>query len=198
MPEKTVEMFYSLSSPWAYLGYPRLLDIVARHRTALVLRPIKVVTDNGGILLRSRPQPRQDYHALELDRWRKFLGIKLNLKPKYYPTENKLAAFMVIAAKQAGFDALKLTRAIQTALWAEERDIFDLDTRLAICAEQGFDGAALHEVSLKPEVEAEWERNWQDATALGIFGTPNYVYQGEIFWGQERLEFLDRRLAEAD
>jgi 2-hydroxychromene-2-carboxylate isomerase len=88
------------------------------------------------------------------------LGIKLNLKPKHYPTENKPAAFIVIAAKQ------------------------------------GFDGSALHEASLKPGVEAEWEKNWEDARELGIFGTPNYVHKIEIFWGQDRLEFLDRRMVE--
>jgi 2-hydroxychromene-2-carboxylate isomerase len=196
MSEKKIECFYSLSSPWAYLAYPRLLDIAARHGAEIALRPIKVVPDNGGILLRTRPQPRQDYHALELDRWRIFLGMKLNLKPKFYPTENKPAAFMVIAAKQADKDALSLTRAFQTALWAEERDIFDLDTRLAICAEQGFDGAALHAASLESSVQAEWDQNWDDAIGLGIFGTPNYVYKDEIFWGQDRLDFLDRRLAE--
>ena len=189
-------MFYSLFSPWAHRDYPRLSDIAARHDAELVIRSIKVITDNGGILLGTRPEPRKDYHALELDRWRKFLGNKLNLKPKHYPTENKPTAFIVIAAKQAGLDAIMLTRAFQTALWADECDIYDLDTRLAICAEQGFDGSALHDASLKPGVEAEWEKNWEDARELGIFGTPNYVYKKEIFWGQDRLEFLDRRMVE--
>jgi 2-hydroxychromene-2-carboxylate isomerase len=161
-----------------------------------VIRPIKVIANNGGILLGTHPEPRKDYHALELDPWRKFLGIKLNLKPKHYLTENKPAAFIVIAAKQASLDAVMLTRAFQTALWADERDIYDLDTRLAICAEQGFDVSALHDASLKPGVEAEWEKNWEDARELGIFGTPNYVHKIEIFWGQDRLEFLDRRMAE--
>jgi 2-hydroxychromene-2-carboxylate isomerase len=183
MAAKQIDYFYSVSSPWAYFGYPRLLDITARHDASIILRPIKVVTDNGGILLRSRPQPRRDYHALELDRWRKYLGIKLNLEPKFYPTENKPAAFMVIAAKQAGLDAMALTRAFQTALWAEDRDIFDQSTRLAICAKHGIDGDVLHAASLSPEVQAEWKQNWRDPEALGIFGTPNYVYNNEIFWG---------------
>jgi 2-hydroxychromene-2-carboxylate isomerase len=68
-------VFHSLSSPWAHLGYPRLLDIAARHDAELVIRPIKVITDNGGILLGTRPEPRKDYHALELDRWRIFLAL---------------------------------------------------------------------------------------------------------------------------
>ena len=84
--------YYSLSSPWAYLGGPRLQDIVRRHRVKLILKPFdfqEVVPRTGGIPLRTRPEPRRTYHALELDRWRKYLGMPLNLEPKYYPQDGK-------------------------------------------------------------------------------------------------------------
>ena len=90
MPPSPIELacYYSLSSPWAYLAGPKLQDIVRRHRVTLVLKPFDfqaVVPKTGGVPLRTRPGPRRSYHAEELDRWRNYLGMPLNLEPKHYP-----------------------------------------------------------------------------------------------------------------
>ena len=197
-PTKTVECFYSLSSPWAYLGGPRFEDIAQRHRARIVLRPFdwfEVVPQNGGIPLRTRPQARQDYHATELDRWRRYLNLPLNLKPRFYPTNNIPAGHMVIAAQQAGLDGQKLSHAILKALWADERDISDRATRKAIADEIGMDGAALVAAEASADVVAEFHANSERALANGVFGSPTYLYDGEKFWGQDRLDFLDRAMA---
>jgi 2-hydroxychromene-2-carboxylate isomerase len=193
----TVECFYVLSSPWAYFGGPRLQDIVRRNRARLVLRPYEwlVVTETtGGISLRTRPQPHQDYHATELARWRDHLGMKLNLRPKYYPTDNRAAARMVIAAQAQGLDAMLLSHALLRALWAEERDIREAAVREAVASENGFDGPALRQAEDAAETVAAFVRNSDDAIACGVFGSPTYVFNGEKFWGQDRLDFLDRAL----
>jgi 2-hydroxychromene-2-carboxylate isomerase len=193
----TVECFYVLSSPWAYFGGPKLQDIVRRNRARLILRPYEwlVVTEKtGGISLRTRPQPRQDYHAVELARWRDHLGMKLNLRPKYYPTDNRAAARMVIAAQAQGLDAMLLSHALLRALWAEERDIREASVREAVASENGFDGATLREAEDAPETIAAFAQNSTDAVAHGVFGSPTYVLRGEKFWGQDRLDFLDRAL----
>ena len=83
-----LDCYYSLSSPWAYLGGPQLQDIVRRHHVRLTLKPYDfqaVVPQTGGIPLKTRPEPRRTYHALELARWRDYLGMPLNLEPAYYP-----------------------------------------------------------------------------------------------------------------
>jgi 2-hydroxychromene-2-carboxylate isomerase len=193
----TVECFYVLSSPWAYLGGPRLQEIVRRSRARLVLRPYEwlVVTEQtGGISLRTRPQPRQDYHALELARWRDHLGMKLNLTPKYYPTDNRAAARMVIAAQTQALDAMLLSHALLRALWAEDRDIRDPAVREAVAGENGFDGPGLRAAEDAADTTAKFAANSADAIARGIFGSPTYVFRGERFWGQDRLDFLDRAL----
>ena len=112
---KTIECFYTLSSPWAYFGGPRFYEIARRHGARIVLRPFdfqKVVPLTGGVPLRTRVQPRRDYHQLELDRWRRHLGMPLNLKPRHYPQDRPLdngpATHLVIAAQQAGLDAQRL------------------------------------------------------------------------------------------
>jgi 2-hydroxychromene-2-carboxylate isomerase len=204
VPMPDLSCFYSLSSPWAYLGGPRLQDIVRRHRARLVLKPFdfqEVVPKTGGVPIRTRPQPRRDYHAVELARWRDYLGLPLNVTPRHYPMQNpapnwnKHAGWTVIAAQAAGLDAFPLSHAILRALWAEERDIADPAVRRAIADENGYDGAALVAAEGSEAVQAQYRRNGEEAEALGVFGSPTLVLDGELFWGQDRLGFLDRALA---
>ena len=198
-----VSCFYSLSSPWAYFAGPRMVDIARRHHAKLILKPYDfqaVVTQTGGVPLRTRPPARRTYHALELDRWRKYLGMPMNLAPKYYPeliTDadwNKRPGWMVIAAQERGLDAARLSHALLRALWAEERDTAQPEVRIAVANENGLDGAALHAAETSPAVQALYRQYSDEAVAQGIFGAPIFVLDGERFWGQDRLDFLDRAL----
>ena len=198
-----VSCFYSLSSPWAYFAGPRLQDIVRRHHARLLLKPYDfqaVVPRTGGVPLRTRPEPRRSYHALELDRWRKYLGMPLNLVPRHYPADgkpdgwNKPAGWMVIAAQEAGLDAPRLSHALLRALWAEERNTSDPAVRREIALENEMDGDALTSAETGSLVQSLYQRYGGEAETLGVFGAPTYVLEGERFWGQDRLEFLDRAL----
>ena len=196
--------FYSLSSPWAYFGGPKLQDIVRRHRVKLTLKPFdfqEVVPRTGGIPIRTRPEPRRSYHALELDRWRKYLGMPLVLEPKHYPADgkppgwNKPAGWMVIAAQERGLDAPRLSHALLRALWAEERDTSDPKVRAAVGNENGLPGEELVREETGERVQALYKAYSEEAERLGVFGAPTYVLEGERFWGQDRLEFVERALA---
>ncbi len=198
-----VSCFYSLSSPWAYFAGPRLQDVVRRHKVRLLLKPFdfqEVVPRTGGVPLRTRPEPRRTYHALELDRWRKYLGMPLNLVPKHYPQDgkpagwNKPAGWMVIAAQERGLDAMRLSHALLRALWAEERDTADPEVRAAVAEENGLPGRELVAVEASPRVQALYKAYSEEAERLGVFGAPTYVLNSERFWGQDRLGFLDRAL----
>jgi len=191
-----LQIFYGISSPWAYLGAPRAIAIANRNGADAILRPIRVIEANGGIPLRSRPNARQVYHEVELDRWRRFLGIPLNLRPKFYPCRTiELAAQAVIAIQKAGLDAPSFSFAVQRALWAEDRDIADMDTLRTIARATIGENAVGFVVDPQPAaVVAEWEGNLAEAERIGIFGTPTYVIDGELFWGQDRLDFVDRTL----
>jgi 2-hydroxychromene-2-carboxylate isomerase len=195
--------FYSLSSPWAYLMGPRLQDIVRRHRVNLVLKPYDfqvVVPRTGGVPLRTRPQPRRTYHHLELDRWRRHLGMPMVLKPKYYPEVitdpdwNRRPGWMVIAAQMSCFDAFRLSHALLRALWVEERDTSQADVRRAVAEENGLPGADLVAAETNEPVQALYRQYSEEAETLGVFGAPTFVLEGERFWGQDRLDFLDRAL----
>jgi 2-hydroxychromene-2-carboxylate isomerase len=195
--ERRLQVFYGISSPWAYLGAPRAYEIAERTGAQLELRPIRVIQANGGIPLRSRPQARQDYHDLELRRWSKYLGMPLNPQPLHYPCRTiEPAALSVIQVIEAGLDAGGYSFAVQRALWAEDRDIADVETLDAIArAELGAEQASqLDFAQPAPAVVDAWQRNLADAESLGIFGTPTYVVDGELFWGQDRLDFVERAL----
>ena len=198
-----VSCYYSLSSPWAYFAGPRQQDIVRRHHVKLLLKPYDfqaVVPKTGGVPLRTRPESRRSYHALELERWRNFLGMPLELAPKHYPADgkpdgwNKPAGWMVIAAQEARLDAPRLSHALLRALWAEERNTADPAVRREIAFENEMDGDALLAAESGPAVQSLYARYGAEAETLGVFGAPTYVLEGERFWGQDRLEFLDRSL----
>jgi 2-hydroxychromene-2-carboxylate isomerase len=198
-----VSCYYSLSSPWAYFAGPKLQDIVRRHRVKLVLKPFdfqEIVPRTGGVPLRTRPEPRRTYHALELDRWRRHLAMPLNLVPKHYPQDgkpagwNKPAGWMVIAAQERGLDAPRLSHALLRALWAEERNTADPAVRAAIADEHGLPGKELLADEESPRVQELYKNYSAEAERHGVFGAPTYVLAGERFWGQDRLDFLDRAL----
>jgi 2-hydroxychromene-2-carboxylate isomerase len=199
-----LDCYYSLSSPWAYFAGPHLQDIVRRHRVELMLKPFdfqSVVPNTGGVPLRTRPEPRRRYHEAELARWRRYLGMPLVLKPRHYPQHvpadpdwNKYAGWMVIAAQRAGVDALPLSHAILRALWAEERDIARAEVRQAIAEENGYDGPALLAAETSAPVQQLYRQFSAEAEQLGVFGAPTFVVDGELFWGQDRLDFVDRKL----
>ena len=198
MSKTKLEVFYGMSSPWAYMGAQRAVQVAEAAGVPMVLRPIRIIEANGGIPLRTRPDARQHYHAVELTRWSRFLDIPLNLEPRFYPCRTiEPAAQLVIAAQRAGLDAPSLSFAIQRALWAEDRDIAESDSLRAIAIETvGSDGADLVLEQQTDSVVAEWMGNLAEAERLGIFGTPTYVIGSELFWGQDRLDFVARALAE--
>lgn len=194
---KTIDYYHSLISPWSYLGGPRLGDIAAAAGATVNVKPIdlaRVFPVSGGLPLAKRADQRRAYRLAELARWRDHLGMPLNIEPRSFPTAEGLAARTVIAAREAGADAARLSNAILRAVWAEQRDIADRETLVAICAETGHDGAALTAAAETDAIAAIYAADTGEAIARGVFGAPTYVFEGELFWGQDRLDFLARAL----
>ena len=194
---KTVDYYHSLISPWSYLGGPRLLGMAAAAGATINVKPIdlaRVFPVSGGLPLAKRAAQRRAYRLVELARWRDRLGMPLNLEPRYFPAAEGLAARVVIAARETGADAARLSNAVLRAVWADERDIADRETLAAICAENGHDGAALIAAAGTDTIAATYATDTEEAIERGVFGAPTYVYAGELFWGQDRLDFLARAL----
>lgn len=193
--KKTVIYFHSLSSPWAYLGWPQFRALIGKHDLEVIVRPTRIVPPNGGIPLLTRPDARRRYHEVELDRWRKRLNMPLVLRPKYYPTDNQFCARMVIAADKLGWDALALSHGLLHALWSEEKDVRDAAARVAVADKLGLDGKRLLAMQDTPEIMDAWRASEAEAQRYGVFGTPTWVYKDTLYWGQDRLDFLDEALS---
>ena len=194
---RAVSVYYALQSPWTYLGWQRWRELAARTGAEVHYRPIKmapVFAVSGGLPLVQRPKQRQAYRLMELERWRRHLGVPLNLHPRHFPVDEASAAAMVIALGQQGGDVARLSQAMMAAVWAEERNLAERATLLAIAAEGGEDGAALLAAAAGPAAQAAYDANTEAAIAAGVFGVPTFQIGDELFWGQDRLDFVARAL----
>ena len=197
---RTVDYYFAPQSPWAYLGHQRLADIVQRTGAAVRVMPMdlggKVFPISGGLPLGQRAPQRQAYRLVELQRFSQHLHVPLNLKPKYFPVGGDDAARLIIAADMAQGPqaAMKIAGAILTACWAQERNMADDNELTELLSEQGLPGQ-LMDASRSQSVQERYESYTQAAIDTGVFGAPSYVVDGEIFWGQDRLDFVERALA---
>lgn len=195
---RTIDYYLSLISPFAYLGHERLLEIARRHGAEVNIYPVKlgeVFAETGGLPLPKRSPQRRAYRLLELRRWSRHLDIPLNPEPAHFPADERLADGMVIAARERGEKPLELAGAILRAVWAEQRDIAERDTLLGIARRTGVDGEALLEAAAGDGCAATLEADTRRAIERGVFGSPTYICDDELFWGQDRLELLERKLA---
>ena len=195
--QKYIDYYLSLVSPWSYLGHERLVRMAKQYDATIRIWPVDlslIFPSTGGIPLPKRSDQRKAYRMQELRRWRDHSRLNLNFEPLHFPVSDKLAATMVVnLRKQDPHKAIHLAGACLRACWLEERDVSNAETLLAIAAENDLDGGAL-----LADSAAALEEITQDsvkATELGVFGAPSYRFGEQLFWGQDRLEFLERALA---
>jgi len=197
---KTITYFLTPQSPWVYLGHARLVALAKQHDALIDIKPCdlgKVFSVSGGLPLAKRAPQRQSYRLLELARWAAHLHLPLTPQPKFFPVPPEQASRLIIAARTSlGPDvALDLAGAIMRALWAEEKNIADDATLVQIADLCGLDGRMLLKSSETPGVQAQLDKNTDEAIAANVFGAPWYIVDAEPFWGQDRLDFVERALA---
>jgi 2-hydroxychromene-2-carboxylate isomerase len=196
---KTIHYFFAPQSPYVYLGHERLLKLAAQYGAMIEPKPFDigaVFAESGGLPLAKRAPQRQTYRLQELERWSRHLGLPMNLQPKFFPVDQAPASLLLVAARdQGGADqALELAGAIMRAVWVEDRNIADAATLEELAGDAGYDGAALLAASRTPETQQKYEGFTKEALDAGVFGAPWYVVDGQGFWGQDRLDFVERLL----
>lgn len=195
---RTVDYYFVPQSPWAYLGHARFAALLRETGTAVRVRPMdlgKIFPLSGGLPLQKRAPQRQAYRLLELRRFSQALDMALHPEPRFFPVAGDPAARLITAVVLQDGDeaAMRLTGAVLAAVWAQQRDIADDATLAALLAENGLAAERLAQ-SRQPEVQARYDENTQAAIDLSVFGAPSYVIDGELFWGQDRLDFVARQL----
>jgi 2-hydroxychromene-2-carboxylate isomerase len=197
---KVCEYFFAPHSPFAYLGHDRFVAMAEQHQVQVIPKPFdlsRIFGVSGGLPLAKRAPQRQAYRLRELARWSEFLGKPMVLQPTHFPVNSDTAARMIIAVQlaQGSRAALELAGAIMRAVWEEQRNIGDTDTLVAIANAQERDGATLLKSAETASVQAEFDRFTDEANAASVFGAPWFIYQGEGYWGQDRLDFVERAFA---
>jgi len=193
-----IDYYFSVVSDWAYFGGERLEHLARRHGATIRHKPMRlaaVYERTGGILLQQRSVQRQEYRVTELERWRDHLGIPVTLHPRFYPVDDIPASCAILAAQELGGPTGDYANAILRAIWAQERDISAPQTLLDIARGMGLDGEAVLALSRAPHIQARLAANTAEAIEHGVFGSPFYLCNGHLFWGQDRLPFLEDVLA---
>ena len=196
-----VDYFFSVASPWTFLGSQRFIDMARRNGATVKVRPMdfsRVIAAAGGLPYQQRPVQRASYRQDDLARWRLRLGIPLTLEPAFYPVDRTPASLAVIAARDIGpHAALSLSHAILRAIWQEDLDISNWELLERLANASGLNGAALIGAARTPTVAEAYRQDTEAAIETGVFGAPTWVVDGERFWGQDRLDFLEERLQRA-
>jgi 2-hydroxychromene-2-carboxylate isomerase len=193
-----IDYYFSLNSPFTYLGHQRFAEMAERHGLAVRPHPVDfagtIFPATGGVPVGKRSPQRQSYRLVELERWRKLLDVPLNISPAFWPADEVLAAHMVLAARESGGGDMRFAGALMRAVWAEERNIADGDTLLAIAGECDLDGESLITAAGATEIADLRASESEQAIDRGVFGAPTYIYKEQLFWGQDRLDLLERAI----
>lgn len=195
---QTVDYYFAPQSPWTYLGHDRLAAIAQAAGAQIRVLPVdlgRVFPVSGGLPLPKRAPQRQAYRLLELKRYSEFLGLPLNLQPKYFPVGGDDAAKLIIAVDlhDGSAAAMRMAGALLKACWAQERNIASEHTFAEILQELGLPAERLEQAHAQT-VQVRYDADTQRAIELGVFGAPTYCVDGELFWGQDRLDFVQRKL----
>ena len=195
---RTIDYYFAPQSPWTYLGHARFAAIAKAAGATVRVRPVdlgSVYPVSGGLPLGKRAPQRQAYRLLELARYSSHLDVPLHPKPKFFPVAGDDAAKLIIAVdiKDGTEAAMRLCAAVFSAVWAQERNIGDPKVLAELAAEYGLPEQR-NDQSQSQAVQERYEAYTQEAIDIGIFGAPSYVIDGEIFWGQDRLDFVERAL----
>ena len=190
---RQIDYYFTTQSPWAYIGHALFEDVAKANSLKINYKPVflgEVFAETGGLPLAKRHPARQRYRLLELQRWREKRGLQFHLQPDNWPAHPRLADGVVLAAIEAGQNPDPFVRSAYKAIWEKQLPLGDEATVTKLADQSGLPGAKLVARALSDEIGAIYDKNRDDAIAAGVFGSPAWVLDGEVFWGQDRIELL--------
>src|SRR5690606_13127674 len=127
--KRCVDYYFSVASPWTYLGHARFGQLARQHDLEVSFLPVdfaRVLDASGGLLYQKRSEQRRKYRQIELDRWRRHLDITLTLEPAHYPVDRTPASLLMVACHDLPQQfRFRLLQAILAAIWRDDLDIAD-------------------------------------------------------------------------
>jgi len=195
---RSIDYYFTLASPWAFLGHRPFLDLAKTHGVTIRYKPVdvgEVFPHTGGLPLPKRHPARQRYRILELQRWREVRSVALKLHPKHWPFPAATANRTIVALIAAGADPGRYTQRAFEGIWVNDEDLSQDATLAALLDSCGHDGAKTVAAAKSDAIGKVYADTTAEAVAGNVIGSPCYVLDGEVFWGQDRLDLLARALA---
>ena len=197
MENSTIDYFMSPSSPWTYLGSKLFTKLAAENKRLVNVYPVnfgKIFPVSGGLPLPKRAPQRQAYRLLELHRWKSRRKSTMKVEPTNFPSTAAIPSLAIIAARELGHDALKFSNLILAALWEEDLNIDDPRVIGLLCERSNLNQQAILDYAYSNAAEEKYEQFTNFAIEKSVFGAPSYIVDGELFWGQDRLDFVSEKL----
>ena len=194
-----ITYYYAAYSGFAYLGSRRFQEIAKQAQRRIVHKPIDlevVLSENGSQSWADRTKAHLDYYfRRELERWSEYRQVSvLKQRPTYHGNSTNPANKLLIAAIVSGLNVNQLSHQLITKHWVEDADLADKDTLIVITESAGFNAQELMDLADSSEVDVIYRQNTQDALDLSVFGSPTYIVDGDMFYGQDHLELVERAL----
>jgi 2-hydroxychromene-2-carboxylate isomerase len=192
---KSVDFYFDVGSPTTYLAHNRLKQLKLEYGCSIIYHPVLL----GGLFKASGNSspvtvPAKGRYMMmeDLPRFAKLYNVSLNNNPHFPINTLNLMRGAVSALNEAYFDTYIDT--IFNAIWVESRNMADIDTVIEVLSVAGLDAKAILEATQKPEVKQKLISNTEQAVERGLFGAPTMFVDGEMFFGQDRLQFVEAAL----
>ena len=192
-----IDYYFATPSPWAYLATPRVIELKNKYDLKINCKPsdlMEIFAVHGVAAVKDRPKPVQLNRLTELKRWSKFLNMPMTIQPKFFPVDPSLSHRTIILAQKNNINVENLIFSFQKAVWADEKDISDANTIIEICKSNDFNSSSIIEDANSEEIISEYKKNTEEALSRNVWGSPTFIYNDELFWGQDRIEFLERAI----
>ena len=195
----TIEYFYAAHSAFAYLGSARLMEIAAQSGSQIVHRPVDlraVVPAAGSTPTSERtPEHRAYFFGREIQRWSEHRNAPVVTGiPTHHYNDIGLPNCFLIAGLELGLNIDRLAHALLEAHWKDDADLADPATLQSLAEQEGCDGEQLLALAGGDAVGAIYKANTEEAIARSVFGSPTYFVDGDMFYGQDRLELVERAI----
>jgi len=197
MPE--IEYFYAAHSAFAYLGSARFMQIARAAGRRIAHRPVdlrRVVAEAGAVPFGRRSAAHRAYFfGREIARWSEERGAPaMDRIPTHHANDIALPNGLLIAALAAGHDIDRLAHALLEAHWRDDADLADAATLARLARGVGLEPQPLLDAALSEAVQRIYRANTEEAIRRSVFGSPTYFVDGDMFYGQDRLEMVERAL----
>ena len=198
---QAIEYFYSAHSAYAYFGSARFMEIASAAGRRIEHKPIdlyRVMEACGSTTFRERSLAHRNYFFnREMERWIQYRGLRhLGHRPTTHQHCPDLANCMLIATAQSGRAVDRLAHRMLEGHWAEDADLADAATLIGLAVEVEEDGEALLLAARGQAARDAYDANTEEAIARSVFGSPTYFVDDDMFYGQDRLELVERALDE--